>query len=114
MKLFFEWIKGKGGLSEIEKINLAKKDLLYNVVDANPDFYTGTAEKDSRSWMNITLRLPTQDLESRFINEAKENCIVGIKGHRSFGGLRFSIYNAMTIEGVHETVEFMERFRKSV
>lgn len=113
MKLVLEWIKGKGGLEVIEKVNVAKKDLLYNAIDAHPDFFRGTAEKESRSWMNVTLRLPTEELEKRFISEAKANGIIGVKGHRSVGGIRFSIYNAVTLEDVQTTVEFMEKFRQS-
>jgi len=107
-----DWIKAQGGLASIEKLNMAKKDLLYNVIDTNPDFFKGTADKESRSWMNVTMRLPNEDMEKKFIAEAKENSIIGIKGHRSVGGIRFSIYNAMTLDGVEKTVEFMERFRK--
>ena len=92
---------------------MAKKDLLYNLIDAHPDFYKGIADKDSRSWMNVTMRLPTDDLERKFIADAKENSIIGVKGHRSVGGIRFSIYNAMTLEGVEKAVEFMDKFRKS-
>ncbi len=114
MKLVLEWIKGKGGLEAMEKINRAKKSLLYQAIDAHPDFFQGTAEKDSRSWMNVTLRLPTEDLEKKFIAEAKAQGIIGVKGHRSVGGIRFSIYNAVTLEGVQRTVELMEDFRKSV
>lgn len=114
LKLVLEWIKGKGGLPEIEKTNCAKKDTLYRVIDAHPDFYMGTAEKDSRSWMNVTIRLPTEDLENQFIAEAKKNGLIGLKGHRSVGGIRFSIYNAVTLEGVQRTAEFMESFRRSV
>jgi len=114
MKLVLEWIKGKGGLEAMEKINRAKKDLLYQAIDAHPDFFQGTAEKESRSWMNVTLRLPTEDLEKKFIAGAKAQGIIGVKGHRSVGGIRFSIYNAVTLEGVQRTVELMEDFRKSV
>jgi phosphoserine aminotransferase len=113
MKLVFEWIKGNGGLEGMEKINKGKKDLLYDLIDEHPDFFKGTAEKDSRSWMNITMRLPNEELEKKFIAEAKGAGIVGVKGHRSVGGIRFSTYNAMTLEGVEQTVGFMERFRKA-
>ena len=114
MKLVLEWLKNQGGLAAIEKINAAKKDLLYNLIDKNPDFFKGTAEKESRSWMNVTLRLPNEELEQKLVARAKENGIIGIKGHRSVGGIRFSIYNAMPLESVQETIEFLEKFRKSV
>ncbi len=114
MKLVLEWIKNQGGLLGVEKTNRVKKDLLYNLIDSHPDFYRGTAEKDSRSWMNITVRLPAETLEKKFIAQAEEHGIIGIKGHRSVGGIRFSTYNAVTVEGVERTVEFMEKFRRAV
>lgn len=113
MKLVLEWIKSKGGLAGVEKINAAKKDLLYNAIDAAPDFYEGTAEKVSRSWMNVTLRLPTEDLENKFIADAKKEGLLGLKGHRSVGGIRFSLYNAVSFEDIQKAVDFMGRFRKS-
>ncbi len=113
MKLVLEWIKGKSGLAGIEKINKAKKDLLYGAIDAAPDFYKGAADKDSRSWMNITMRLPSEDLEAKFIADAKNEGLLGLKGHRSVGGIRFSIYNAVSLEDIQKTVDFMDRFRKA-
>jgi phosphoserine aminotransferase len=113
MKLVLEWIKSKGGLAGVEKINAAKKDLLYGAIDAAPDFYKGIAEKDSRSWMNVTLRLPTEDIENKFIADAKKEGLLGLKGHRSVGGIRFSIYNAVSLEDVQKTVDFMGKFYKS-
>ena len=113
MKLVLEWIKNKGGLAGIEKINVAKKDLLYSAIDAAPDFYKGAAEKASRSWMNVTMRLPTEDLENKFVADAKKEGLIGLKGHRSVGGIRFSIYNAVSLEDIQKTVDFMARFHKS-
>jgi phosphoserine aminotransferase len=113
MKLVLEWIKSKGGLAGVEKINAAKKDLLYSAIDASPDFYKGPAEKASRSWMNVTMRLPTEDLEKKFIADAEKEGLLGIKGHRSVGGIRFSIYNAVSLEDVQKAVDFMSKFRKS-
>jgi len=113
MKLVLEWIKGKGGLAGVEKVNIAKKDLLYSAIDAAPDFYKGLAEKDSRSWMNVTLRLPTEDIENKFVADAKKEGLLGIKGHRSVGGIRISIYNAVSLEDVQKMVDFMGKFRKS-
>ncbi|MCD6302558.1 MAG: 3-phosphoserine/phosphohydroxythreonine transaminase [Anaerolineae bacterium] len=113
MKLVLEWIKSKGGLAGVEKMNRHKKDLLYGAIDAAPDFYLGAADRDSRSWMNVTMRLPNEDLEGRFIAEAAKEGLLGLKGHRSVGGIRFSIYNAVTVEDIQKTVDFMERFRKS-
>ena len=114
MKLVLEWIKSKGGLAGMEKINAAKKDLLYSAIDAAPDFYKGAAEKASRSWMNVTMRLPTEDLENKFVADAKKEGLIGLKGHRSVGGIRFSIYNAVSLEDIQKTVDFMARFHKSV
>ncbi len=112
VKLVLEWIKKNGGLDGIEKINRQKKDAIYNVMDAHPDYYRGTVEKDSRSWMNITLRLPSEDLEKKFIAEAKEAKFIGLKGHRSVGGIRVSLYNALPLEGARKLAEFMETFMK--
>jgi len=113
MKLVLDWIKGRGGLAGVEKANRAKMNLLYGAIDAAPDFYKGTAEKDSRSMMNVTMRLPTGELENRFVSEASQAGLIGLKGHRSVGGIRFSIYNAVSLEDVKKAVDFMERFRKS-
>jgi phosphoserine aminotransferase len=113
MKLVLEWVKKQGGLAGVEKINVAKKDLLYKTIDANADFYKGTVEKASRSWSNITMRLPNEDLENKFIAEAKKEGMIGMKGHRSVGGIRFSIYNAVSLEDIQKTAAFMEKFRKT-
>ena len=113
MKLVLEWVKGKGGLAGMEKINKAKKDLLYGAIDAVPDFYRGTADKACRSWMNVTMRLPGEELEAKFIVDAAKEGLIGLKGHRSVGGIRFSIYNAVSIEDIQKTVDFMDRFYKS-
>ena len=113
MKLVLEWIKSKGGLAGVEKVNKAKKDLLYGAIDAAPDFYKGIAEKDSRSWMNVTLRLPTEELENKFVADAKKEGLLGVKGHRSVGGIRISIYNAVSLEDVQKMADFMSKFRKS-
>jgi phosphoserine aminotransferase len=113
MKLVLEWIKKQGGLAAVEKVNIAKKDLLYKTIDANADFFKGTAEKASRSWSNVTMRLPTEAMEDKFVADAKKEGILGIKGHRSVGGIRFSIYNAVSLDDVKKTVDFMDKFRKS-
>ena len=113
VKLVLEWIKKQGGLQAIEKVNAAKKDAVYGIMDRYPDYFKGTTEKDSRSWMNITLRLPSEDLEKKFLSEAKTEAFIGLKGHRSVGGIRISLYNALTLDGAHKVVEFMEKFKKS-
>ena len=110
LKLVLEWVKNNGGLSGIEKINQQKKDLIYNLLDLHSVYYRPTAEKNSRSWMNITFRLPTEDLEKKFLEEAVANRLIGLKGHRSVGGIRVSLYNAMTLQGAEAVAEFMETF----
>jgi phosphoserine aminotransferase len=114
MKMVLEWIKSKGGLAGVEKINEAKKNLLYSAIDASPDFYKGTTEKDSRSWANVTMRMATEELENKFIADAQKEGLLGLKGHRSVGGIRFSIYNAVSLEDIQKTVDFMSGFRKSI
>jgi len=113
VKLVLEWIKKQGGLEAVEKVNTAKKDCIYQVMDANPDFFRGTVERASRSWMNITMRLPSEDLENKFVTEARAAGFVGLKGHRSVGGIRVSMYNAMPLEGVEKLAAFMETFKKA-
>ena len=113
MKLVLEWIDAQGGLDAIEKVNRAKQERVYQLMDLHPDYFKGTAEKDSRSWMNATMRLPNEDLEKKLIAEAKAAGFVGLKGHRSVGGIRVSMYNAMTLEGVEKLVGFMEDFKKA-
>jgi phosphoserine aminotransferase len=103
------WLKGQGGVEAIQKLNREKAALLYSAIDAT-DFYRGHAEKDSRSMMNISFNLPTPELEAQFIAEAAAIGLDGLKGHRSIGGCRASIYNAFPREGVEKLVEFMTDF----
>jgi len=114
IKLVLEWIKGQGGLDAVEKVNAAKKDAIYDVIDGNPDVYTSPVEPGSRSGMNIVFRLPSEDLEKRFVAEAAAAGMTGLKGHRSVGGIRASIYNAMPLEGARRAAQFMEDFKKSI
>ena len=113
MKMVLDWIKNQGGLQAVEKVNQAKKDAIYNLMEKYPDYFKGTVDKDSRSWMNITLRLPSEELEKKFLAEAKPAGFIGLKGHRSVGGIRVSLYNAMTLEGASKLAEFMEAFKKA-
>lgn len=113
VKLVMEWIKKQGGLQAVEKVNAAKKDRIYGLMDKYPDYFKGTVDKDSRSWMNITLRLPNEDLEKKFLAEAKGKGFIGLKGHRSVGGIRVSLYNAFPPDGADQLAEFMEGFRKA-
>jgi phosphoserine aminotransferase len=107
--LVFEWLKSQGGISAMEEINKEKASLLYNFLDESKIF-NGTANKVDRSLMNVPFILPTEDLNAEFIKDATNNGFVNIKGHRSVGGMRASIYNAMPMEGVKKLVEFMKQF----
>lgn len=107
------WIKAQGGLAEMEKRNKKKAALLYDAIDNSNDFYRGHADKDSRSFMNVTFRLPNEELEAKFVAEALANGLSGVKGHRSVGGMRASIYNAMPYEGALKLAEFMDKFRQA-
>lgn len=113
VRLVLQWIKDRGGLLEIEKTNVAKRERIYQLIDLHPDFYRGTARSDSRSGMNITIRLPSEGLEQQFLKEASDADMVGLKGHRSVGGIRVSLYNAMSLEGTERLADFMESFRKT-
>lgn len=106
-------VKDEGGLVAIEKRNQEKGRLLYSLIDANADFYRCPVEKDSRSVMNPVFTLPTEDLEKKFVKEAEKAGMVGLKGHRSVGGIRASMYNAMPVSGVEKLVEFMTSFKKT-
>lgn len=110
VNLVLEWIENKGGVSYFEKLNSKKAGVLYNAIDAG-DFYRGTAKKNSRSKMNVTFRLPTPELEALFLKEAAEHDLVALKGHRSAGGIRASIYNACTLQSVEALVSFMNAFK---
>lgn len=110
MKLVLDWVKAQGGIAGVEQVNRAKKDVIYGMIDANPDFYRGTVEREARSWMNITLRLPSEELEAKFIADGKAAGLVGLKGHRSVGGVRVSVYNAMPLAGAEAVAKFMAEF----
>ena len=110
--LVLKWVEETiGGLEEMEKINKEKAAILYDFIDQS-GFYHGTAAKDSRSLMNVTFRLPNEDMETRFVSEALKSNLGGLKGHRSVGGCRASIYNATGIEAIKSLVEFMAEFEK--
>ncbi|WP_276692860.1 3-phosphoserine/phosphohydroxythreonine transaminase [Acidaminococcus massiliensis] len=113
VNLMSQWLLDQGGLGAMEKRNRAKAKLVYDVLDAHPGFYRGHAQKDSRSLMNVTFNLPSKELETRFVAEAKEQGLAGLKGHRSIGGIRASIYNAMPLEGAQALTDFMENFWKN-
>ncbi len=112
VELVLKWLEEDiGGLAKMEAVNREKAALLYNYMDSQ-DFYRGTARPDSRSWMNVTFRLPSAELEKKFIDEAQKAGLAGLKGHRSVGGCRASIYNAMPLQGVQALVDFMKDFAK--
>jgi len=112
VKLVLDWIAGQGGLDAVEKVNRAKGELLYGFIDSNSDYYRGATEKDSRSLMNVTFRLPTEELEKKLIAEGREAGFGGLKGHRSVGGIRISMYNAISLENIQAVVEFLKDFAK--
>lgn len=105
------WIKKQGGLDAMAKINAQKAKIVYDAIDNSNGFYRGHADQGSRSFMNITFRLPSEELEAKFAAEALAEGLSGVKGHRSVGGMRTSIYNAMPIEGCEKLAAFMEQFR---
>ena len=111
INLVCKWLKEKGGLKAMQQENEAKAKLLYDAIDAT-EFYRGHADPDSRSAMNVTYRLPSEDLEKKFASEATSAGMDGLKGHRSVGGIRASIYNAFPREGCEALVEFMKEFEK--
>jgi phosphoserine aminotransferase len=110
INLVCEHIKGHGGLAEMEKKNEEKAKILYDAIDQSDGFYRGHADKSARSLMNVTFRLPSEELEKRFATEATAQNLDGLKGHRSVGGIRASIYNAFPREGIEALVEFMKDF----
>ncbi len=112
VQLVLKWLEETvGGVEKVEEINRQKAKILYDLIDSS-DFYRGTAEPDSRSMMNVTFRLPTPELEAQFIEEAAANGLAGLKGHRSVGGCRASIYNATSLSAVQTLVDFMDSFAK--
>ncbi|MBP6823786.1 MAG: 3-phosphoserine/phosphohydroxythreonine transaminase, partial [Acidobacteria bacterium] len=112
--LVFKWALNEvGGLEKVQVQNREKAAVLYKAIDASDNYYRGHAEADCRSQMNVTFRLPSEDLEKKFIKEATAAGLDGLKGHRSVGGLRASIYNAFPKAGVEKLVEFMANFQKN-
>jgi len=111
--LVLAWLKNNGGIDAMEKTNQKKAALLYDALDSSDGFYRGTVKPDSRSIMNVTFRLPSEELEEKFVSEAKKQGLVGLKGHRSVGGCRASLYNALPVASVEALVAFMGTFRKA-
>ena len=109
--LVLKWAKGLGGLQAVEKRNQAKADLVYKAIDESGGYYRGHAKSD-RSRMNITFRLPNEALVDQFASEAKKTDLIGLKGHRSVGGMRASLYNALPVEASESLVRFMKEFQQ--
>ncbi len=112
ISLVCKWLKEKGGLEAMHRENEEKATLLYNAIDGG-GFYRGHADADSRSLMNVTFRLPSEELEKKFTAEATAQGLDGLKGHRSVGGIRASIYNAFPVDGVKALVSFMKEFERT-
>ena len=110
--LVFEWIRAAGGLAAMEARNRAKAALLYDYLDAQ-DFYRSPVARDCRSLMNVPFKLADEALDAAFLKGAESRGLVQLKGHRSVGGMRASIYNAMPVEGVHALVDYMKDFARS-
>jgi phosphoserine aminotransferase len=111
LMLVLEWAESLGGVKQLELQNKQKAALLYDAIDSSNGFYEGHAEKESRSLMNITFTLNSEDLTSSFLHEAEESGFIGLAGHRSVGGCRASIYNAVPLEHVEKLADFMNHFR---
>ncbi|RLB50359.1 MAG: 3-phosphoserine/phosphohydroxythreonine transaminase [Deltaproteobacteria bacterium] len=113
MRNVLAWMADQGGLEEMERRNRKKAGLIYDAISAAPDFYRCPVEEASRSVMNVVFRLPTEELEGVFVEEAAAAELMGIKGHRSVGGMRVSLYNSMSIEGAEKLAELMGAFAKA-
>lgn len=114
MNLVLKWLKNDiGGLAKMHALNKAKSQLVYDVIDGSGGYYKGHAQPINRSLMNVTFRLPTETLEKAFVSAGEKQGLDGLKGHRSVGGIRASIYNAMPREGVEALVAFMKEFQKN-
>jgi len=111
-KLVYDWILGLGGLDKMQEMNIKKAMYLYDYLDSQ-DYYIAPVQKDSRSLMNVTFVTGVEELDKKFPSEAAKAGLVNLKGHRSVGGMRASIYNAMPYEGVVKLVDFMKEFAKN-
>jgi phosphoserine aminotransferase len=110
--LVFQWLKRQGGLKGMEERNRAKAELLYSAIDGS-SFYKNPVAKDARSWMNVPFTLAKPELDKTFLEEAKAAGLVTLAGHRSVGGMRASLYNAMGLDGVQALVSFMKEFERT-
>ncbi|CAB3983578.1 phosphoserine aminotransferase-like [Paramuricea clavata] len=112
MSLVLKWILKEGGLTEMAKRCVMKSSALYNILDNSNGFYNSLVESTARSRMNVVFRLPSEDLEKKFVSEADEQGYMHVKGHRSVGGLRVSLYNAVMLHEVEHLIEFMKHFQE--
>jgi phosphoserine aminotransferase len=111
--LVFQYLLDQGGLEEVARRNQKKASLVYHAIDNSGGFYRGHAQPGSRSVMNIPFHLPSEELEKKFVKESTEQGLIGLKGHRSVGGLRASLYNALPLEAVEALVQFMAEFQRT-
>ena len=107
----FKWLKSLGGVEEIAKINIRKAQKLYDCIDES-NFYSNNIKKENRSIMNVPFLLANEDLNDKFLEQSKGAGLLALKGHRSVGGMRASIYNGLPEEGVDSLVDFMDLFAK--
>lgn len=112
MNKVLHWLKDNGGLATMEALNRKKAAMIYDVIDQSQGFYRGHARKDSRSMMNVTFNLASPELEAAFVQAGAEQGLVGLKGHRSIGGCRASLYNAVSLEACQSLADFMKRFQQ--
>ena len=110
--LVLKWIENFGGLEKIAENNKVKAGYIYDTIDASNGFYRGTVDKEDRSLMNITFRLPSEELEELFVSEAKKNAMIGLKGHRDVGGCRASCYNSLPFKAAKALSDFMKEFQR--
>ena len=109
--LICKWLQDEiGGLENMQRLNRQKADLLYDIIDDSGQFYQGHSVPETRSLMNVVFRTPSEDLDKKFITQAAEAGMTTLKGHRSLGGIRASIYNAMPLPGVEALAQFMTDF----
>jgi phosphoserine aminotransferase len=111
--LVAQWLVGLGGLPAIEQRNIEKANLVYNAIDQSGGFYRGHAQPASRSRMNVSFLTPSEELDTQFAKEATKRNMIGLKGHRSIGGLRASIYNSLPLESAQALVQFMAEFQRN-
>ena len=111
VKLVLEWIKANGGTAGMQQRAIEKSKLIYDVIDSS-SFFHSPVDPAFRSKMNLVFRLPSEELEEKFLGEAKKQGMLGLKGHRSVGGLRASLYNALPVEDVVALAQFMKEFER--